>query len=106
MPLSDRITYNSRTNSEPVAFLDDTLEPAISTCAAANTLGTTAIQSVNVSREWFIYRKSGSASGATSATNDTLYYDTRRLTAVVAGLNATTSFATTTSTVTNGTRYH
>ncbi len=102
VPLSDRITYNSRTNSEPVAFLDDTLEPAIAT-STANTLGTTAIQSVNVSREWFIYRKSGSASGATSATNDTLYYDTRRLTAVVAGLNATTSFATTTSTVTNGT---
>ena len=107
VPLSDRITYNSRTNSEPVAFLDDAIEPAIATLSnsVATPPSSMATQSVNVSREWFIYRKSGSATGATAATNNTLYYDTRRLTANLAKFNGsgTTSFATTKGTIGTGT---
>jgi hypothetical protein len=65
-PLARRITTDSRADTAPTTFLDGTLK--------ANTVGSP----VKADRRWYIWRKSGGAGAASSAT---IYYKTQRLTA-------------------------
>jgi len=65
-PLARRITSDPRADTAPTTFLDGTLK--------ANTVGSP----VKADRRWYIWRKSGGAGAASSAT---IYYKTQRLTA-------------------------
>ncbi len=75
VPLDERITFGSRVNTSPVSLIDEaTKQNAPSDGSSPLTLGP-----VRMSRQWFIWRKSGTAGGDAAAVSSTLYYTTRQL---------------------------
>ena len=77
-PLARRITTDSRADTSPITFLDDSLKANETGPPSNPPSNGTLANAESASRRWYIWRKSGTGGAAPSAT---LYYKTQRLTA-------------------------
>jgi hypothetical protein len=72
-PMVSRMTFQSQSNTEPIAFIDDQPKPNAAPGQPA----------IVTARYWYIYRKQTAGNGNGSASSAVLYYNTRRLTVVL-----------------------